>query len=190
MQELPRRHRITVEHFYRMGEAGLFAEDERVELINGEVIDVPPMGFRHAGVLDYLARLLTAAVGTRAIVRQQLPVRLGEYSEPLPDISVLKPRDDFYMGRHPAPADVLLIVEVSSSTLRFDQHVKTPLYAHHAIPETWVLDVQGEQVHYHRAPSDGRYTVAGTVPLSGRIEIAAFGVEVDLAPLATHGDPA
>lgn len=189
MHELPRRHRITVEHFYRMGEAGLFAEDERVELINGEIIDVPPMGFRHAGVLDYLARLLTAAIGTRAIVRQQLPVRLGEYSEPIPDISVLKPRDDFYMARHPAPADVLLIVEVSSSTLRFDRNVKTPLYAHHGIAEAWVLDVQGEQVHYHRAPKDGRYTAIGTVPLSGRIESAALGVEVDLAPLAERIEP-
>ena len=86
MQELPQRHRITVEHFYRMAEVGMFAEDERVELIDGEIIDVPPMGHPHAGVLDYLAKLLMSTLESRAIVRQQLPLRLGEYSEPLPDI--------------------------------------------------------------------------------------------------------
>ena len=100
MQEhLPRRHRITVEHFYRMAEAGLFAEDERVELIDGEIIDVPPMGHHHAGVVGYLVELLVRSLGPRAIVRPQLPLRLGEHSEPLPDIAVAKPREDHYLRR-------------------------------------------------------------------------------------------
>src|SRR5512134_774981 len=105
MHEWPRRHRITVEHFYRMGEAGLFGANERVELINGEIIDVPPMGSRHAGSLEQLASALAAAVATRAIVRQQLPLRLGEDSEPQPDIVVATARADHYKASHPTAAD-------------------------------------------------------------------------------------
>ena len=108
MHELPQRHRITVEHFYRMAEVGVFARDERVELIEGEIIDVPPMGVPHAGVLDYLAKLLMRTVEPQAIVRSQLPLRLGEYSEPLPDLVIAKHRADLYMEGHPTGDDALL----------------------------------------------------------------------------------
>ena len=183
MHELPQRHRITVEHFYRMAEAGLFGEDERVELIDGEVIDVPPMGHRHAGTLDHLARLLADAVQPHAIVRQQLPLRLGLDSEPLPDVAIVKPRRDYYKGSHPTPADALFVVEVSSTTLRFDLDVKVPIYARHGVAEAWVLDVGGEQVHYYRSLRDAAYTVSGTAALSGPLAITALGIEIDLTPL-------
>ena len=190
MHELPRRHRITVEHFYRMAEAGVFAEDERVELIDGEVIDVPPMGHRHAGTLDHLARLLAVAVQPRAIVRQQLPLWLGLDSEPLPDVAIVRPRGDYYKGSHPTPADTLLVVEVSSTMLRFDVGVKVPMYARHGVTEVWVLDVGGEQVHYYRSPRDGGYTMSGTVALSGPLAVTALEIEIDLTPLgAQTGDP-
>lgn len=133
MHELPQRHRITVEHFYRMAEVGLFGEDERVELVEGEIVDVPPMGHHHAGVVGYLAKLLDTSVSSLAVVRQQLPLRLGEYSEPLPDIVVAKPRDDQYFRAHPTANDVCLVVEVSSTTLRFDRNVKVPMYARHGV---------------------------------------------------------
>jgi Uma2 family endonuclease len=183
MHEWPRRHRITVEHFYRMGEAGLFGANERVELINGEIIDVPPMGSRHAGSLEQLASALAAAVGTRAIVRQQLPLRLGEDSEPQPDIVVATTRADHYKASHPTAADVLLLVEISDSTLRYDREIKVGLYAHHEVPEVWVVDLQGKQVHCYRSPVRGQYATVATVEL-GRLSLAGLaGVAVDLAPL-------
>jgi Uma2 family endonuclease len=186
MHELPQRHRITVEHFYRMAEVGVFAEDERVELIDGEIIDVPPMGHPHAGVLDYLAKLLIRTVEPRAIVRQQLPLRLGEYSEPLPDIVIAKAREDLYMRGHPEGADTLLAIEISSTTLRFDRNIKVPMYARHGVPELWVLDVSGQQIHRYTLPKDGQYASTTTAPLAARISLEALGCEIDLAPLAAR----
>jgi Uma2 family endonuclease len=186
MHELPQRHRITVEHFYRMAEVGLFAEDERVELIEGEIIDVPPMGHQHAGVVGYLAELLVRSLGAQAIVRPQLPLRLGEYSEPLPDIVVAKPRQDYYFGAHPTAGEVLLVVEVSSTTLRFDRNVKVPMYARHGVPDVWVLDVSGQQIHCYASPSDGKYTASKTVALATRMTLDALECEIDLHSLAAR----
>jgi Uma2 family endonuclease len=186
MHELPRRHRITVEHFYRMAEVGVFAEDERVELIDGEIIDVPPMGHPHAGVLDYLAKLLIRAVEPQSIVRQQLPLRLGEYSEPLPDIVIARHRGDLYMQGHPTAPDALLVIEISSTTLRFDRNIKVPMYAQHGVPEVWVLDVSGRQIHRYSSPKDGQYISMTTLPLAGRIALDALRCELDLVPLATR----
>ena len=186
MHELPQRHRITVEHFYRMAEVGLFAEDERVELIEGEIIDVPPMGHAHAGVVDYLAKLLVSTLGPRGIVRAQLPLRLGDDSEPLPDIVVAKPHDDLYMRAHPTAADSLLVIEISSTTLRFDRNVKVPMYARHGVPEVWVLDVGTQQIHRYRTPKDGQYTATTAGPLATRMPFDALSCEIDLRPLAAR----
>src|SRR5262245_27163525 len=115
MEEFPRRHRITVEEYHRMAEVGLLAPDARVELIDGEIIDMPPMGSRHAAIVRRIQELLTDAVGKRALVQAQLPVRLDNYSEPEPDLAVLARREDYYAAKHPTPADTLLAVEVSES---------------------------------------------------------------------------
>lgn len=186
MHELPRRHRITVEHFYRMAEAGLFAEDERVELVDGEIIDVPPMGHRHAGVVAYLAKLLMDCLADRAIVRQQLPIRLGDDSEPLPDIAVTKPRKDHYFDSHPTANDVLVVVEVSSTTLKFDRNVKVPMYARHGVPEVWVLDVGAEKIYCYRRPKDSQYTATATLPLASRMTLDTLRCDVDLQSLAAR----
>jgi Uma2 family endonuclease len=157
-----------------------------VELIDGEIIDVAPMGHRHAAVVDYLAKLLLDGVAERAIVRQQLPVRLGRDSEPLPDVAVVDPRDGRYFDGHPTVADIVLVVEVSSTTLEFDRRVKLPMYARHGVVEVWIVDVRGEQVHTYGAPKDGAFTTAATVPLATRMPLATLGVEIDLSPLATR----
>lgn len=107
LQEWPRRHRVTVEQHYRMGDVGLFAPDERVELIDGEIIDMAPIGAGHAYWVERLGTVLHTALGPRAIVRQQLPVHLGSYSEPQPDIAVVAPRADHYRSAHPTAADAL-----------------------------------------------------------------------------------
>jgi Uma2 family endonuclease len=186
MHELPRRHRITVEHFYRMAEVGLFGEDERVELIEGEIIDVPPMGHAHAGVVGYLVEVLMKSLAERAIVRPQLTLRLGEDSEPLPDVVVARPREDRYFGAHPIASDVVLVVEVSSTTLRFDRNVKVPMYARRGIPEVWVLDVGAQQIHRYSSPRDGQYAATTTFPLATRLPLDALECDIDLRSLAAR----
>ena len=123
------RHRIDVAGYHQMGAVGLIAPGQRTELIEGEVIDMAPIGSRHAARVKALNSLLTAAVGNRAIVAVQDPVILGLHSEPQPDLSVLRPREDFYADAHPQAKDLLLAVEVADTTLAFDRGVKLPLYA-------------------------------------------------------------
>lgn len=176
------RHRITVDEYYRMAEAGVLKPEARVELIEGEVIDMAPIGSPHAGIVDRLNRLLQRAVGDAAIVGVQRPIRLGRDSEPEPDLVLLRPRDDFYARSHPTEADVLLVVEVAEASLRYDRHVKMALYARHGIPEAWLVDVQNRRVHFFAAPRDGEYGEARETGRPGETPIAALaGTSVDLA---------
>jgi Uma2 family endonuclease len=151
------RHRLTVEDFHRMVEAGILGEDVRVELIEGELIDMPPVGSKHAGTVTRLSRMLTLAVSGKAIVYAQNPVVFRQYSEPQPDIALLKPRADDYTGALPVSEDVLLLVEVAESSLSYDREVKVPLYAHYGIPELWLIDLQHERVEIYREPGTGGY---------------------------------
>lgn len=151
------RHRLTVENFHRMGEAGIFGEDDRLELIDGEIIDRAPIGSRHAGSVFQLAELVRTTVGSSGFVWVQNPVRLGEYSEPQPDIALLRPRADFYKSAHPRPEDVLLLIEVADATLTYDRDVKVPLYARHGIPEVWLVDLENKRLHLFTSPSQEGY---------------------------------
>lgn len=155
--ELPRKHRLRVQDFHRMGEAGIFDEDSRVELIEGEIIDMTPIGTIHAGAVNRLSNIIKLAVGSAAIVSTQNPIVLGERSEPEPDIALLKPRHDFYSTAHPRAEDVLLLIEVAESSLRYERDVKIPLYARQGVPEVWLVDLQGHQLIIHRTPSQGIY---------------------------------
>jgi Uma2 family endonuclease len=184
MPDWPRRHRISVDHYYRMAEAGLFEQGERVELINGDIIDMPPMGSRHAATLEHLAFMLTAAAGHRAIVRQQLPLRLADDSEPEPDIAVVRPRNDRYRSAHPTAPDVLLLVEISDATLSHDREVKVPLYARCGVPEVWLVDLQSARIHFYRTPVDGRYTDVTVAAEPGVTSLDSLpGVAIDMTPL-------
>jgi Uma2 family endonuclease len=179
--DLPRRHRLTVADYYRMAEVGILAPDARVELIDGEIIDMVPPGSPHAATVHYLTEVLVLAVDGRASVLAQNPVRLSEYSEPQPDLALLRRRDDFYREQHPRPADVLLIIEVAASSLRFDRKTKMPLYARHGIPEMWLVDLGGRRLVRHRAPQQGSYTLVDEPDLGAALEVAALsGVTVDL----------
>ena len=152
------RPRVSVEEYYRMAEVGLLAPDARTELIEGEVIEMAPMGSPHAGRVSQLSHLIFPTLGSSGLMRVQLPVHLDDYSEPMPDLAVVRPRKDFYSSRHPGSADTLLIVEVSDSSLRFDRDVKVPLYSRHQVPEVWLLDLSHDRIHFFRAPRDGAYT--------------------------------
>lgn len=157
-REIYQPHRYTVDEYYRMAESGILNEKSRVELIEGEVIDMPPIGSPHSGLVNLLSYRLGQAAGDNAIVAVQNPVRLNRFSEPEPDIALLRPRADFYANAHPMPDDVLLIVEVSDSTLRYDRDIKTPLYAKYGIPEVWLVDVAGRELIIHRLPGKSGYT--------------------------------
>jgi Uma2 family endonuclease len=180
----PRRHRLTVDDYYRMAEAGILDEEARVELIDGEIIDMAPPGSPHAGTVNYLAEALMRAAGDRATVLVQNPVRLSHYSEPQPDLALLRRRPDFYRERHPLPDDVLLIVEIAASSLRYDRKTKVPLYARHGIPEMWLVDLGGRRFVRYRAPQLGSYTRVDEPGLGAALEVAALpAVVVDLQQL-------
>jgi Uma2 family endonuclease len=177
----PRRHRLTVADYYLMAEVGILAPDARVELIDGEIIDMAPPGSLHAATVHRLNRILVHAAGEGALVLVQNPVRLSELSEPQPDLALLRSREDFYSQNHPGPADVLLVVEVADSSLRFDRDTKVSLYAAHGIPEVWLVDLRGRRLIRHRAPQQGSYTRIDEPDLSAPIGISALpGVAVDL----------
>jgi Uma2 family endonuclease len=155
-----RRHRLTVHDYYRMAEVGILPPDARVELIEGEIIDMAPNGSRHAGTIDQLAAIfagLERPARDRVMVRVQNPIRLDEHSEPKPDVALLRPRADFYKSAHPRPADVLLIIEVADTSLRYDREIKMPLYARYGIPELWVVDIIGRSLTRYRDPREGTY---------------------------------
>ncbi len=151
------RHCFTVSEYHRMAQAGIFTEDDRVELIEGEVVHMAAIGSRHAACVDRLTRLFVQAAGERAIVRIQNPVRLGDLSEPEPDLVLAKPQSDFYATAHPTAADVLLLVEVSDSSHRYDDTVKRPLYARQGVPEVWIVDLETDAIRVHRDPSGEGY---------------------------------
>lgn len=146
------RHRMTVNDYYKMAEAGIFGEDDRVELINGEILDMAPTGSHHGSVVKMLTHLFSASVVQHATVSVQDPLQLDAHSEPEPDLMLLKPRDDFYAAAHPGPTDVLLLVEVGDSTARFDREVKLPLYAKHGITEVWLINLDTRQIEVCRTP--------------------------------------
>jgi len=149
------RHRITVTDFYKMVEAGILGENSQVELIDGEMVDMAPIGSKHAFVVSRLAQLFTLAARDRYLVSVQNPLRLDDLSVPQPDIALLKPGN--YMDNLPGASDVLLIVEVALSSIHYDRDVKLDLYARHAIPEVWLLNLLGGELLIYRMPADGQF---------------------------------
>ena len=148
----PSRHLISVDAFHRMGETGILGPQDRVELIDGEIIDMSPIGVLHAAIVDVLVRHFGRRAGESVFVRCQNPLRLDNISEPEPDIAILRPRADFYMTAHPGAADVLLVIEVADTSLAYDLGTKVPLYARHGIPEVWVIDAATRQTRVFRRP--------------------------------------
>jgi hypothetical protein len=149
-QDLLQRHRLSVDEYHRMARAGILPEDSRVELINGEIIDMAPIGSRHAGTVLQLTNLLNQALRGTAMVWVQNPIHLDPHTEPQPDLALLRPRDDFYKTAHPRAADVLLVIEVADTSLHYDREIKIPLYARHGIPEVWLVDLLNNRISRFR----------------------------------------
>jgi Uma2 family endonuclease len=167
------KKQFNVEEYYRMAAAGILSEEDRVELIEGEIIKMNPIGSRHAACVGRLTRLLGQSGGDRIIVWVQNPVEINDYSEPVPDITLLRWRDDFYAHAKPVPEDVLLIVEVSDSTINYDRKVKAPLYAHAGVPEMWLVNLPEELIGVYTRPLNGAYQETRLVRRGGSITAAS-----------------
>lgn len=155
-----RHHRFTVDLYEEMITKGILTSSDRVELLAGEIIEMSPIGTPHSACVDRLNRIFTTALGTRAIVRVQGAVALPPHSEPEPDLAILRDRSDFYSHAHPRPDDVLLLVEVAESSLKFDRSFKRPLYAAAGIREMWIVDVNGGAIECYTDPKGRTYETA------------------------------
>lgn len=183
IQEHPLRHAITVEEYLRMAEAHVFAPQARLELMEGEIVEMAPIGSAHAAIVNTLAALL-ARSGERAIVSVQNPLVVGEHSVPQPDVVLLRPRADRYFSSHPLAADAFLVAEVSDSTLSVDLNFKVPLYARAGVRELWVLDIDQRVVHVFRDPDEDRYRRHISVSGENAVSVTALnGLSVTVAEL-------
>jgi Uma2 family endonuclease len=165
-----RRRRFTVEEYRRLGEVGILHEDDRVELIDGEIVEMTPIGERHALAVIYLNNALARGLEGRALVSPQNPLRLGPHSEPQPDLVLLRPAVD----RLPAAPDALLVIEVADTSLAYDRDTKLPRYARAGIPEAWIVDLEGQAVEVHRAPGPTGYRDVQRLGRGASVSPAAF----------------
>jgi len=178
------KHRFTVKDYYRMAETGVLPPDARVELLNGEIIDMSPIGPFHGGVTKHLNQIFTAESRGRWITQVQDPVRLDDHSEPEPDLALLKPVSDFYRKRHPQPDDVFLLIEISDSTLESDQREKLPAFGRAGIPEVWIVNLNDLTVEVYREPHFDGYGSKTVLRAGSQAAPLAFpDVAVDVGEL-------
>lgn len=158
-QPQPRRLRFSVDEYYKMIELGMLKDYEKAEIIEGELIQKMPIGKKHAACVEKLNELLRDKLGKSVSLRNQQPVKFDDYNEPEPDLAILKRREDFYSKATPTPKDVLILIEVSDATLKYDRDKKLPLYAEAEVKEVWIVNLQNEIVEVHTRPSVGLYQI-------------------------------
>lgn len=179
-----RRHRLSVADYHRMGEIGVLGHEQRVELVEGQILDMTPIGTAHAVMVCELIRRMVSAAGARALVWCQNPVVIDQMTEVQPDVALLRPRREIYRLRHPRPEDVLLLVEVSDTSLRYDQGVKIPMYARCGIPEVWLIDTNSAALVIHRAPAISGFSKIERTTTPGVVRpVALEEMEIDLSGL-------
>jgi len=154
--EVLRRH-FTAGEYHRMAQAGILHEDDRVELIEGEIVEMAPIGSRHAACVIRLTQLFSQYSGEVFLVNVHNPISLSEHSEPQPDVTLLRPRSDYYADSHPGPEDILLVIEVCDTCADYDRGVKVPLYGRSGIGEVWLVDLAGESIEVYRSPNPEGY---------------------------------
>jgi len=157
MQIEVERKRFTVDDYYKMAEAGILTEEDRVELIEGEILKMSPIGNRHAMTVTRAMMILVRGLGDKVVVTVQNPAHMDKYNEPQPDLVLIRPREGFYGTGHPDPADVVLLIEVADSSLRKDRLLKLPVYARNGIREVWIIDVKNDVIYIHREPHTNAY---------------------------------
>ncbi|HEY9084843.1 MAG TPA: Uma2 family endonuclease [Candidatus Tyrphobacter sp.] len=177
-------HRFSLGEYEAMVEHGILTPDDRAELLAGEIVEKMTIGSRHAACVKKVNRFFSTALGSRVLVGVQDPVRLPPDSEPEPDVTLLKARDDLYARNHPNPDDVLLPVEISDSSLELDRKIKLPLYAAAGIAEVWIVDLTSNAIEIYTEPYEGRYARAHTARGDDAIVPRAFpGLVVRAAEL-------
>jgi Uma2 family endonuclease len=168
------RWRFTVDDFYRMGEVGILPPEARVELIDGEVIKMAPIGSHHNGSVVGLDEILREALGRRVTISIQGPLQLEPHWNPQPDVLILRRRDDRYRNANPTTADVLLLIEVADTTLSYDRDTKGPRYAQAGIVEYWIVDLTSDRLLVYRDPRDGVYQSVETRTRADTVQPLAF----------------
>jgi Uma2 family endonuclease len=168
------RRKFTVEQYHQMAEAGILTEDDWVELIRGEIVEMSPVGKRHAACVNRLNALFNQRLGQEVIVAVQNPVELDDNSEPQPDLALLQPRSDFYEAGHPQSEDILLLVEVADTTVESDREVKILLYAENGISEVWLVDINAQCLEVYRQPSENGYQFIQKYYRGQTVTIQAF----------------
>ena len=182
-----RPQRISVDEFFRIVESGVLGEDARVELIDGEIIDMEPIGIDHGWWVDELTAMFHSSLGDTVAVRTQGALRVDDWNFFLPDITVLKGPRSRYRRRHPTVDDILLVIEVADSSLRKDLNIKRPIYLSHAATEIWVVDVQRSVLHVQRASDGASSPEKIALTPSASISLHALpGVQIDLSRLAAE----
>lgn len=174
MTTTPARRRFTVDEYECMGRAGIFHEDDRVELLEGVIYEMTPIGARHFWCVNNAVGLLSYHTRGRAIVSVQNPIRLSTRSEPQPDIVLFRVRPDYRTDEIPGAPDVLLLIEVSDTSLTFDRRHKLPSYAAAGIPEVWIVDLTRERIEVYRQPTGRRYQQRAIVERGGVLTPLAF----------------
>jgi len=165
---------FTVDEYYKMADAGILTPEDRVELIDGEIIEMSPIGNRHLGCVNGATEAFSAAFRGKAVVSVQNPLRLNNYTEPEPDVVLLKPRQDAYRRKRPVAEDALLVLEVADTTLAYDRNVKVPRYAAAGIPEVWIEDLENDVMLVFRDPERNSYKTDLTLKRDAPISVQAF----------------
>jgi Uma2 family endonuclease len=179
-----RKHLTDIKEWQKLGEANIFPPDSRLELIEGEILEMAPIGSNHAGHLKRLTHILSTLVSGKAILSIQDPLQLGDLSEPEPDFMLLKPDNDFYCTRHPNAGDVLLLIEVADSSLSFDQNQKLRLYASHNIPEYWLMNLIDACVEIYRQPHGDCYGEKTTLRAGDTITLSQLNqIAINIADI-------
>ena len=180
----PTKHLTNLDEWRRLGEANIFPPDSRLELINGEILQMAPIGFNHSGHLNRINKLFARLTSDDVILSVQNPLQLGDLSEPEPNFMLLKPNADFYSSRHPNANDVLLLIEVADSSLSFDQNQKLRLYALHGIPEYWLLNLNDKYLEVYRKPNGEVYAEKNTLRTGDTITLSQLNeISIRLADI-------
>ena len=174
MQIEATRKRFTVDDYYRMAATGILSENDRTELIEGEIIEMSPIGDPHMNAVNRATMIFARGIGDKVVVSVQNPAFMDRYNVPQPDVVLIRPREGFYGEGKPNPEDVVLLIEVSDTSLRFDRKVKAPIYARNGIREVWIIDLQGEAIYVYREPRGNTYVSIETKGRVDRISPEAF----------------
>jgi Uma2 family endonuclease len=167
-----RKHLTDITEWKKLGEANIFPAGSRLELIEGEILEMAPIGFNHSGHVTRLINFFASLLNNKAIVSAQNPLRLSDLSEPEPDFMLLKQNADFYSSRHPNADDVFLLIEVADSSLSFDQNEKLRLYARHNIPEYWLMNLKDNCLEVYRRPHDDCFGEKTTLRIGDSVTLS------------------